>query len=288
MIDEDTYSGIPMIEDSAAAGIFARNEIPGVHAPWDDEQMTAEERATDRLANSHLQGSRLPAQRHTSDGGASYYSSYGGAYTTKATVNPAGTTVFHGTANTSFPPSSHYSEIHMPELATPKGFQSHGFAPIEPSLGAATWDRATHAVRRPMPCPPGYEKKQFTHKMAHEIVQRHSIPYQDVYHYDWVDESYHHCPIAGCLSGENTFRGDAIKAHLELYHPNITTTKNVVCIRKSHNSSKCQPGSDVKGKSYELHFREKHSDAHSLCPFCGRRYRRADYLCRHFEKCKYL
>lgn len=52
-----------MIENSAAAGIFARNEIPGVRAPWDDEQMTAEERATDRLANSHLQGSRLPAQR---------------------------------------------------------------------------------------------------------------------------------------------------------------------------------------------------------------------------------
>ncbi|PBK59890.1 hypothetical protein ARMSODRAFT_767355 [Armillaria solidipes] len=163
MIDEDKYSGIPMIANSAASTdtIFAQNEIPEeLHTPWDDEQMTAEQSATDHLANSHLQGSRIPAQRYTSDRGASYYSSYGGAYNTKATINPAGTAVFHGTVNTSFPPSPHYSEIDMPQLATPKGFQSHGFALIGPSLGAATstpsgHDASLYSALQSIPCDAG-------------------------------------------------------------------------------------------------------------------------------------
>ncbi|KAK0471677.1 hypothetical protein IW261DRAFT_1511126 [Armillaria novae-zelandiae] len=93
--------------------------------------------------------------------------------------------------------------------------------------------RDSPAVCRPRSCPPGYEKKQFTHKMAHKISQRHSIPYQDMYYYASVDQSYHRCPIADCLSVEETFRGDTIKAHLEYYHPNILTTKNIVCRRGS-------------------------------------------------------
>lgn len=136
--------------------------------------------------------------------------------------------------------------------------------------------------------PSGYEVKRFTHEVSLEMAQENSIPYEDVCYYYRVDENQYHCPIADCKSGQITFRGDTIKTHLESYHPNITAVQKVVCVRKSHQTSKCPPGNAVKGKSYEQHFREKYSDAHSLCPFCGHRYSRANYILKHLKNCKKL
>ncbi|KAK0439151.1 hypothetical protein EV421DRAFT_1738010 [Armillaria borealis] len=234
-----------MTEDWAATytTTLAQNEISDVHTPWDDEPtVTGRLRATDNLASSYPQRSRVLPQS---------------AYTTRTTINP----IFPGAANTSFLPTSpHWGEVHMTESAIPKGSQSHGFSLMVPPLEAETFSpldhdvplhsaaqstsvqrdtsgnfgtAAIHAVRRPKPCPPGYKKRPFTNKMAHEIARRHSIPYQEVcqyYHYNWVDELYHHCPIADCTSGQNTFRGDTIKTHLEHYHPNITVEEKVSSI----------------------------------------------------------
>ncbi|SJL08860.1 uncharacterized protein ARMOST_12231 [Armillaria ostoyae] len=279
--------GILMTEDWAAT--LAQNEISDVHTPWDDEQtVTGRLRATDNLAMLIPLGQRLTPYSLVQPilpFCECFYSYID--FNPYFSTNPKGFPVSRvfpngaafGSGNVLPFMRDHDVPLHSAAQSTSVQRDTSG------NFGTA----AIHAVRRPKPCPPGYKKRPFTNKMAREIARRHSIPYQEVcqyYHYDWVDELYHHCPIADCTSGQNTFRGDTIKTHLEHYHPNITVEEKVVCARKSHKTSNCQPGNDVMGKSYEQHFREKHSDAHSLCPFCGRRYRRADYLCKHFGRCK--
>ncbi|PBK59908.1 hypothetical protein ARMSODRAFT_1027032 [Armillaria solidipes] len=318
-IDEDNNSGNSMtshLDGSAAPSnpTFVQDVISDVHAPWDAGPVAAGQRTIEHWGGGD---NRYPQGLRTQSSDSSAYSDYDSLYESAHTmaINPAGT-VFHSTASTSFPPGLLWNEMSISASPASRSIHSRSFTPIVRPIDTVTSappghedphpaarstpvtiqrdtsdnfkETVIHAVRRSQPCPSGYEVKRFAHEMSLKIAQEYSIPYEDVCYYYRVDEGHHRCPIAGCKSGQNTFRGDTIKTHLESYHPNITAMQKVVCVRKSHQTSKCPTGNGVKGKSYEQHFREKHSDAHSLCPFCGRRYSRANYIFKHLKNCKKL
>ncbi|PBK59931.1 hypothetical protein ARMSODRAFT_1070943 [Armillaria solidipes] len=234
--------------DGSAAPYYptsVQDAISDDHDPWDAEQMAAGQWTIGHWGdgdNHYPQGLRTQS---SSNGGAyPDYSLDDSAYT--MAVGPAAA-VYHGASNQLpirgrlqhifailaflpghplsklYPNGAAFSDV---DISPSKSWGSTFVSAFYPSHDSARYWRVIHAICRPQPCPSGYEVKRFTHEMSLEMAQEYSIPYED--------------------SGQNTFRGDTIKIHLESYHPNITAVQKVVCVRKSHQTSKCPPGNEYE------------------------------------------